>query len=154
MQIHLAIVQPFAQGATGTRLMHLPPGFPQVLQSTRRIVLRWCRFRILAAFNTDNIGNQHRMVRGYRPPRLGARRWMRQTVPCTGLTKRPDNVVRVLVQAVVYGAVRLRARSFVVHTQTAADVETLDVDAKLMQLDIEASRFTYARGDIANIGHL
>ena len=39
-------------------------------------------------------------------------------------------------------------------TQTAADVKALNVDAQLMQFDVETRGFTHAGGDIANIGHL
>ena len=79
---------------------------------------------------------------------------MRQTVFFTRITNRPDDVVGIFIEAVVYGAVRLRTGAFIVHAQTAADVEALNIDAQLVQFHIETRRFTNACGDIANIRHL
>ena len=94
------------------------------------------------------------MVRGNRTARLGDYRRMRQTVFFTGIANSPDDVVGVFVQAVVYGTVRLRTGTFVIHAQTTAHVEALDIDAKLVQLNVETRRFTYAGGDITNVRHL
>ena len=78
---------------------------------------------------------------------------MRQTVFFTRITNRPDDVVGIFIEAVVYGAVRLRTGAFIVHAQTA-DVEALNIDAQFVQFHIETRRFTNACGDIANIRHL
>jgi len=79
---------------------------------------------------------------------------MWQTIFFTRITNRPDDVVGVFIEAVVYGAVRLRTGAFIVHAQTAADVEALNIDAQFVQFHIETRGFTNARGDIANIRHL
>ena len=94
------------------------------------------------------------MVRGDRATGFGDHRRVRQAVFFTGIADRPDDVVRVFVQAVVYRAVRLRAGPFVVHAEAAAHVEALNIHAKLVQLDVETRGFTHAGGDVANIGHL
>lgn len=77
------------------------------------------------------------MVRGHRAARLGDHRRVRQAVLFTGIANRPDNVVRVFVQAVVHGAVGLRAGTFIVHAQAATHVKALNIDAELVQLNVE-----------------
>ena len=79
---------------------------------------------------------------------------MRQTVFFTGVANSPDDVVGVFVQTVVYGTVRLRTGTFVIYAQTTAHVEALDINAKLVQLNVETRRLTYAGGDITNVRHL
>ena len=154
VQIHLAVVQPFTQRTTGSRFMHLLPGFPHALQGTWRIVSRRRGFGVFTTLNADNVRYQHGMVRGYRAARLGDYRRMRQTVFFTGVANSPDDVVGVFVQTVVYGTVRLRTGTFVIYAQTTAHVEALDINAKLVQLNVETRRLTYAGGDITNVRHL
>ncbi len=154
VQVHLAVVQPFAQGTTGARLVHLNPGFPHALQRAWGIVFRWRGFGVFVALDADDVRHQHRVVRGHRTPGLGDHRRVRQAVLFTRIANGPDNVVGVLVQAVVYGTVGLRAGPFVIHAQTAAHVKALDVHAQLVQLDVETGRLTHARRDIADVGHL
>lgn len=79
---------------------------------------------------------------------------MRQTILFAGIANRPDDVVGVFVQAVVHRTVGLRTGALVVNAETAANVEALNIHAQLMQLNVETRGFTYAGGDIANIGHL
>ena len=134
--------------------MHLLPGFPHALQRARRIFCRRGRHRVFVTFHADDIRHQHGVMRSHRTTRFGDYRRMRQTVFFTRITNRPDDVVGIFIEAVVYGAVRLRTGAFIVHAQTAADVEALNIDAQLVQLNIETRGFTNARGDIANIRHL
>ena len=94
------------------------------------------------------------MVRGDRAARLGNDRRMRQVIFFASITDRPNDVVRILVQPVVNGTIRLRARPFVVHAQTAAHIEALNVHAELVQFHIETRRFTHAGRDITDIRHL
>ncbi|MNC20571.1 hypothetical protein D3C75_685260 [compost metagenome] len=101
VQVNLAIVQPFTQRATVVRLMHFAPGFPHALQRTGRICSR-SRWRgVFVALNTDDVGHQHGVVRGYRTAGLGDHRWVWQAVFFTRITNRPDNIVCVFVQAIV-----------------------------------------------------
>ncbi len=93
-------------------------------------------------------------MRSHRTTRFGDYRRMWQTIFFTRITNRPDDVVGVFIEAVVYGAVRLRTGAFIVHAQTAADVEALNIDAQLVQFHIETRGFTNACRDIANIRHL
>ncbi len=154
VQIHLTVVQPFAQGTARTRLVHLLPGFPHALQGTWGIVCRRRRFGNFATLDADDVRDQHRMVRSNRAAGFGDHRRVRQAVLFTGIANRPDDVVGIFVQAVVHRAVGLRAGPFVVHAQAAAHVKALDVHAKLVQLNIETRRFAHAGGDVANIRHL
>ncbi len=109
---------------------------------------------MFATLNADNVRHQHGVVRGYRAAGLGDHRRVRQTVLFAGIANRPDNIVGVFVQAIVHRAIRLRAGTFIVHAQTAADVEALDINAQLVQLNVETRRLTHAGGDIANVRHL
>ena len=109
---------------------------------------------MLATLNADNVRHQHGMMRGNSATGFGNYRRVRQTVLFTGVANGPDDVVRVFVQAVVYGAVRLRTGTFVVHAQATAHVEALDIYAKLVQLNVETRRLTYAGGNITNVRHL
>ena len=154
VQVHLAVVQPFAQRAAIAGFVHLQPGFPHALQRTRGVFRRRGRLGVFVALHADDIGNQHGVVRGHRAAGLGDDRRVRQAVLFAGVADGPDNIVSVFVQAVVHRAVGLRAGSFVIHTQATANVEALDINAQLMQLDVETRRFTHAGGDIANVGHL
>ena len=154
MQVHLAVVQPFAQRAAVARLVHLLPGFPHALQRTRRIGSRRRRFGVFATLNADDVRHQHRVVRGDRTTRFGNHRRVRQAVLFARIANRPDDVVGIFVQAVVHRAVGLRAGTFVVHAQAAAHVEALNVHAKLVQLNVETGGFTHAGGNIANVRHL
>ena len=154
VQIHLAVVQPFTQRTASSWFVHLLPGFPHALQCARRIFCGRGRHRIFVTFHADDIRHQHGMVRSHRTARFGDYRRMRQTIFFTRITNCPDDVVGVFIEAIVYGAVRLRTGAFIVHAQTAADVEALNIDAQLVQFHIETRRFTNACGDIANIRHL
>ena len=93
-------------------------------------------------------------MRSHRTTRFGDYRRMRQTVFFTRIANRPDNVVGVFIEAVVHRTVGLRTSTFIIHAQTAADVEALNIDAQLVQFHIETRGFTNACGDIANIRHL
>ena len=107
VEIHLAVVQPFAQRAAVAGLVHLLPGFPHTLQRTRRVLRRRGRFGVFVTFNADDVGDQHGVVSGHRAPGFGNHRRVRQAVLFTGIANRPDNVVSILVQAVVHRTVRL-----------------------------------------------
>ena len=154
VQVHLAVVQPFAQGTTRARLVHLLPGFPHALQGTWSIVCRRRGFGDFATLNADDVRDQHRMVCSDRAAGFGDYRRVRQAVLFAGIANRPDDVVGIFVQAIVYRAVRLRAGPFVVHAQAAAHVKALNIHAELMQLNVETRGFTHTSGDVANIGHL
>lgn len=93
-------------------------------------------------------------MRSHRTTRLGDYCRMWQTIFFTRITNRPDDVVGVFIEAVVHRTVGLRTGAFIVHAQTAADVEALNIDAQLVQLNIETRGFTNACRDIANIRHL
>ena len=153
-QIHLAVVQPFTQRTAGAWLVHLLPGVPHAEDRARRIRIRRFGFAELVALYTNDVGDQHRVVRGHGTTRLGYHRRMVQTVLITGRTNRPDHVVGVLIQAIVDRAVRLRTRSFVIDAQAAADIEAFDVNAQLRQFDVETRRLTHAGSDVADVGHL
>ncbi|MOA02299.1 hypothetical protein D3C78_1217450 [compost metagenome] len=72
----------------------------------------------------------------------------------TGVADTPDYVVGVFVQAIVHRAVGLRTGAFIIHAQTAAHVEALDVNAQLVQFNVETCRLAHAGSDIADIGQL
>ncbi|MOA02298.1 hypothetical protein D3C78_1217440 [compost metagenome] len=77
MQVHLAVVQPFAQRATVFRLVQFLPGFPHAFQRARRV---FCRRQWLAefvAFNANHVRYQHRMVRSDRTAGFGDHRRVR-----------------------------------------------------------------------------
>ncbi|CGY00982.1 Uncharacterised protein [Salmonella enterica subsp. enterica serovar Typhi] len=71
-----------------------------------------------------------------------------------GIANRPDDVIGIFVQAIVHRTVGLRAGTFIIHAQTAAHVEALDINAQLMQLNIETRGLAHAGRDIANVRHL
>lgn len=71
VQVHLAVVQPFAQRAAVAGLVHLQPGFPHALQRTRSVFRRRGRLGVFVTLNADDVGNQHGMVRGHRAAGLG-----------------------------------------------------------------------------------
>ncbi len=71
-----------------------------------------------------------------------------------GIANRPDDVIGIFVQAIVHRTVGLRAGTFIIHAQTAAHVETLNIHAQLMQLNIETRGLAHAGRDIANVRHL
>lgn len=73
-------------------------------------------------FNVDDVGNQHRMVRGHGTTRFGDDVRMWQLALGADFPERVHDVVRILFDAVVHGTERARARALVVHAQTAADV--------------------------------
>ena len=154
VQIHLAVVQPFAQRAAVAGFLHLQPGFPHALQRTRGVFRRRSRLGIFVTLNADNVRYQHGVVRRDRTTGFGDHRRMRQTVLFAGIANRPDDVVGIFVQAVVHRTVGLGAGAFIINAETTANVEALNIHAQLMQLHVEARRFTHAGGDIANIGHL
>ena len=154
VQIHLAVVQPFAQRAAIAGFLHLLPGFPHALQRTRGVFRGRGRLGIFVTLNADNIRYQHGVVRRDRAAGFGDHRRVRQAILFTGIANRPDDVVGVFVQAIVHRAVGLRTGPFIVDAETAANVEALNIHAQLVQLNVETRRFTHAGGDIANIGHL
>ena len=122
--------------------MHFLPGFPHALQGARCVFCRRGRHRVFVTFHADDIRHQHGVMRSHRTTRFGDYRRMWQTIFFTRITNRPDDVVGVFIEAVVYGAVRLRTGAFIVHAQTAADVEALNIDAQLVQFHIETRGFT------------
>ena len=64
------------------------------------------------------------------------------------------DVVRVLLDAVVHGTEAARARAFVVHAQSAADVEYLDVGAVGAELGVVPRRLAHAELDVLDVGDL
>ena len=134
--------------------MHFLPGFPHALQGARCVFCRRGRHRVFVTFHADDIRHQHGVMRSHRTTRFGDYRRMRQTVFFTRIANRPDNVVGVFIEAVVHRTVGLRTSTFIIHAQTSADVEALNIDAQLVQFHIETRGFTNACRDIANIRHL
>ena len=122
--------------------MHFLPGFPHALQGARCVFCRRGRHRVFVTFHADDIRHQHGVMRSHRTTRFGDYRRMWQTIFFTRITNRPDDVVGVFIEAVVHRTVGLRTGAFIVHAQTAADVEALNIDAQLVQLNIETRGFT------------
>ncbi|CAH0214854.1 hypothetical protein SRABI106_01833 [Rahnella aquatilis] len=94
------------------------------------------------------------MVRGHGAARLGDHRRVWQAMFVTGIADPPDDVVSVFIQAIVHRAVRLRTGAFVIHAQPPTHVEALNVDAQLVQFNVETRRLTHAGRDITDIRQL
>jgi len=128
--------------------------FAQMPQHRRlaRLRHRHCTFR--RTFHFADVGHQHRMMRGQRPPGLGQYHRRRQAVLGAGVGQRLHDVGGVLMQAVVDRTLAARAGAFVVHAKAAADIHVAHLTAELADFDQITGGFAHAVGDVAHVGNL
>ena len=102
----------------------------------------------------DDVGDEDGMVGGHGAAALGHDRGRRHVFRFADFVDGVDDIVGVLLDAVVHAAIRRRAAAVVVDAEPAADVEILDRITHLVDFGVDARGFLDRALDPADVGDL
>src|SRR5262249_11718343 len=94
------------------------------------------------------------MVRDSRAPALANNRRMRDTFGIANVYDVPDDVVRVFLERIIGRTVEVAARSIVIDSEPAADVEITQFVSKFRKLCVISRAFAHCALDRRNVRHL
>src|SRR4029077_9093932 len=103
---------------------------------------------------TKRFDDQHRMMRDSGAPALTHNSRMSDALRDANIYDAPDDVVRVFLERIIGRTVKVAARSIVIDTEPAADIEITKFMSKLRQLCIISRAFAHCALDRRNVRHL
>ena len=80
--------------------------------------------------------------------------WMRDPFRIAHLHNIPDHIVGVFLQRIVGRTIEGRSRAVVIYSQSATDIEILELVTEFCDLGIVTRRFTHRALDCRNVGDL
>src|SRR5947207_6293865 len=103
---------------------------------------------------TKRFDHEHRMMRDSGAPALAHNRRMRDAFGVTNVYDVPDDVVRVFLERIIGRTVKIAARSIIIDTEPAADIEITKFVSKFRQLGIVSRAFAHCALNCPNVRHL